>query len=330
MLARRISKLAIFGVLWSVAASATAQSTGPSLSPAEEKGNSIRALCKSSMTSLVTRMEPHLNAFTHLRAGDDLVSLVPILGFSAGADHSTGRIAMTYGMCYELFNQVEAAALAGLYPELVEKLEPYGRFLADQRARLLKEAPPGTWLEPLNVSFAMYARLQPIELSPQQQYGFVMTLVDSMSKTLAHVIGHEVAHLALKHKPNLGLSHAEAKRQEAMADRLGVDLALKAVPGAESPSAAFPLITLMYGENSDGRSLFHPPTECRVAYTFTRLMKMQPVLNAEDMPEAIREFWLRKKAEVEGRFGVELKDVDEMFVLALRDPVCSEYAKVVQ
>jgi len=203
------------------------------------------------------------------------LEVVPYSDFNAFADVGRRRIAVPIGFVSGVHTIAHAATLTYYLPGKRPDLEAYVAYAArtylDATQKAGEPVVPQTFREFAGISSAQNER---IFQDPKANYLLESMMVDS----LALIFGHELGHIALRHKPSGSIPAAESRRQETAADAFAARLALRAgfsaAAGVTTTYVFFALI------DAGGRKSTHPEPRCRIVRILQR-SDLETIMNDE-------------------------------------------------
>jgi hypothetical protein len=228
----------------------------------EEISTKYEQACQRTIDFTLAKLRPHLAEHPALQSKNDLVLMVPASDYNAFADYANQRVLIPVMWCVQTYLFIDAALLAAQDVNLKPKFIDYIRYL-DQRQRAAVRK-GGFDTVPV-VSFEAYAKFKRASQAPEQQRQEALLREDVILDAIAFVLGHEIGHLALKHKPASHVTPTASRRQENEADIFAVALTQKA-----GFAVFFAWVTLQRFFVSEAElkgtsgTRSHPRAECRI------------------------------------------------------------------
>lgn len=258
-------------------------------------------------------MRPLLADYPRLQAAKDLVIFAPYGEFNAVARYDQQRVVLTYGMCDQLWLLLRAISLGAIYQRGNADLQRYMEYLSGLTLQIEQNAKRGQWSENEVLPFELFARLDPKKMTDAERYALDKTVEEAMPTAWAQVLGHEIAHLALGHKPYTALSPAQSRAQETTADTFGYRLAAQVITDRMDPSFILPVLVLLSREfaGTPNAVRLHPMPYCR----FGRIMLDAGVLDAFEANSELR-------AQYRERTGRSIAETRRELRTMLREPEC--------
>ena len=223
----------------------------------------IGSMCQRVIDIAMKRIKPHLAEYPDLQNKEDLVLLIPTADINAFANHADQQILFPIMYCINIWYYADALSQEYLTPSPQPKLGDYGEYLNDRRQETMKAGPVDNITLMSYNDFISRARKK---LNPEDERKRANMIDSALVEGVMFVLGHEIGHLALKHKPYTEISSAESQKQENAADHFSIQLLVSAkvsiIPAL--PSLMFFLEREASLKNIDPKNKTHPRAECRM------------------------------------------------------------------
>lgn len=213
----------------------------------------------------------------------------PYSDFNAFTRYETSEIIVPALLVAEVQQQVQAMLLVANNHALDYDYKRWLKYLVERSLAVRNRVLSGKVLVddvPIE-SFWHFARLpKPARLTDREGYVQEQMMID----TLAFVVGHELGHIALHHKPYREISSAQSFTQEFAADQYALTLmkrAKRSVLGVISTMYVRFALTQYLGDGGKLQSTqTHPSPECRIYK-----------IGSEEMREQMRDESSRQRYE---------------------------------
>jgi hypothetical protein len=191
----------------------------------EEAAEMYQRACQRTIDFTLTKLRPHLAEHQNLQGKNDLVLLVPAADFNAFSDYTTERVLIPLAWCVQTLFFIDATLQAAQNRSLKPKYIAYVDYLNSRQRAAVKKG--GFDSAPV-VAFETHGNFRRSPLPADEEQRHHQMREDALIDSMAFVIGHEIGHLALKHKPATKITPAASRRQEYEADIFSAALAKKA------------------------------------------------------------------------------------------------------
>lgn len=192
------------------------------------------------------------------------IRVIVAADFNAFADYKNRRILLPAQFVGECAAQAQAMMLVFRDPSLKPKYMRWQKYLAERSERSRQKFLAGKTLvdDERVIDFWQFARMssQPV-LTDKENFVVEQMMIDA----LGLVIGHELGHLLLSHKPYREISPATSRRQEFESDEYARKL-MKKADMQVLPGLMLAYVRFMQFEGEGPASDFaksHPPAHCR-------------------------------------------------------------------
>lgn len=248
----------------------------------QDHKNQVSTACKNTVAAAMKALRPHLGDYPSLRDKPDLILVMPAANFNAFADYAEQRILIPVMMCVETWYLIDGMMQVHRDPRLREKFQQYVAYLSKrQRDSLAK----GTGFDNIVLQpFHEFAGTGPPALSEADMRKSLSVREGIMVDSMAFIIGHEFAHLALRHKPYNVISAVAARKQEADADEFSARLLKNAGISVLAATTVIPrfLANEQIYKRASGGSMTHPRPECRLERIVSTTGEIQELLRNPD------------------------------------------------
>lgn len=196
--------------------------------------------------------------------------------FNAFSNYDRNSIAIPAGFLFTLDALADATTLTWYRPKLADKLKTYPLYLADLYRQAANGKKVNAALFPEYAGFPMS-----VANSLREEDEFYNLKVGLLVDSLALIVGHEIGHLVLGHKPSKEIPPSESRTQEYKADAFGMKLSMDAgfLP-VSGLITTFIMFAAIDGGGSQGAQATHPSTICRIS------KMIDAAFNQIDSPEA--------------------------------------------
>jgi IrrE N-terminal-like domain len=245
--------------------------------PAQARAQHLTA-CGNTIDAAMKKLRPHLGDFPALRDKKDLVLLMPAANFNAFADYDQQRILIPVMLCVETWYLLDGYMQMYRQPKLRTALQRYALYLSKRQQDSLAS---GTGFDNIPIlPFHEFAGVAYPQLTDAEGRKSLAVHEGMMVDSIAFVIGHELGHLVLRHKPYNKISPEAARKQEAEADEFGARLVSKS---GISVIGALPVIQRFLANESlykafSGSPATHPRPECRMERILSSTGEIQELL----------------------------------------------------
>lgn len=218
--------------------------------------------CKNTINLATTKLTPALKKYPGIIEPDKkLVLLMPAANFDAFADYQRLRVLIPVMVCIETWFAIDAIAQVQFKPYLRDDAMAYFRYLNRRQRDSMRSG----LFDSIDIKpFYIYAKVLPLDFSSPEGARMHAILEDEMLSAMAFLVGHEVGHLALKHKPYDAISNEESRKQETAADMFSIEL-LNETGISLIPALAVleRMLTAEIQFGRDASTATHPSAECR-------------------------------------------------------------------
>ncbi|MCA3034716.1 MAG: hypothetical protein ING33_05830, partial [Rhodocyclaceae bacterium] len=234
-----------------------------------------------------SRLRPQLSAYPALQAKANLVLIQPTANFNAFADPEKKLVIIPVMLCIETWYWFDAMMYLRSDPRLQQKTLDYLQYLTKRQLGAIARATgfDDDQLMPFNE----FANRKALDLPESELQRSIAAREKMMVETLAFIIGHEIAHLVLGHKPYGSIPPDESRKQELEADNFSVELIKKSgfsVLGAV-PSIQRFLAKELLLRRAGGDAMTHPRAECRLVNILTSSGDIKDLLKS---PDRVKEY----------------------------------------
>ncbi|MFM9846055.1 MAG: hypothetical protein ACKVP3_02715 [Hyphomicrobiaceae bacterium] len=226
MKSRRPSRVLLSTLALSAVALSSPPSTISSIAQKEvTQAEYLQSLMDSGQRSIeviLKAFEPHFPSSKRHLLNSEKVYVSPHSSFTAYADYNSQKILIPVQVVLEAHLQAHAYIYVENDPSAAPQFNPYLQYLSERSndvfIRIRKGEIAGDDL-PIK-SFWIFANLPP----PKFKDGDKDVIAKLMTSSLATVVGHELGHLALEHKPYKDITLEQSRQQEFDADAFAVRL----------------------------------------------------------------------------------------------------------
>lgn len=220
--------------------------------------------CDNTIRLSLEKLRPHLGKYPEFRDSKNLVLQIPASDFNAFVNYREQNILIPTMWCVQTWMLIDAYVQLQGNPSLKE---PTIRYLAYLNQRQRKAQQENAFFDHIPIqSFNEFANVAPKKMTKGEQNKQMQVQETMMIDALAFVIGHEIGHLALRHKPSKHISARASRKQEHDADRFSAKLLKKAgasiIPSIFTLQRFFQNEAELKGLSSSSQS--HPRAECRL------------------------------------------------------------------